>query len=73
MRTIKDCIVDLKTKRDWSSIEEINKVFDEILEIDTTKTNNIIEAITKKATIYDGVPTVIISLEQLKTIIRETK
>lgn len=71
MRTIEECINDLKTKRDWSSIDEINNVFDEILEIDNAKTNSIIETITKKAIIYDGVPTVIISLEQLNSIIKE--
>ena len=30
MRRIRDCIKELKERRDWKSIEEVNAVFDKI-------------------------------------------
>ena len=33
MRTIEECIKELKERRDWGSVDEVNAVFDEILEI----------------------------------------
>lgn len=33
MRTIEECIKELKERRDWESIDEVNAVFDEMLEI----------------------------------------
>lgn len=43
MRTIKECVQELKTRRNWESVEEIEAVFDEILEIDKAKTDRIVE------------------------------
>lgn len=34
MRTIQDCIKELKTRKAWKSPEEIELIFDEIAEID---------------------------------------
>ena len=33
MRTIEECIEELKTKKDWKDKEEVEAVFDEILEL----------------------------------------
>lgn len=46
MRTIKECIKDLKERRDWKNPEEVDSVFDEILEIDKTRTDKVVEQIT---------------------------
>ncbi len=34
MRTIADCIKELRTRKAWKSPEEIEKIFDEIADID---------------------------------------